>query len=108
MRVCDIRWIMRATLGLVAGRRLVRDCWPRPSPRHDEAPGNDGWLGPAPVLGRRTPDQLPKPPREGPKTGEPDDHTDLGDGQVGMREKVLGPLHPPTAQVGTRRLPEHP
>src|SRR6476469_8211411 len=104
--MCDIRWIMRATLDVPPRRLLVRDCWLRPRPAHDDAAVDDGWRDPAPVPGVRALDQLPEPPGEGPETGEPDHHADLGDGEVGMHEKVLGPLDPPPAEVGTRGLPE--
>src|SRR5262245_44032676 len=99
---------MCATLGVTARRRLVRDCCPGPVPGHDNAP-RYGRRRPAPPpeLTGRTPDQLPEQPGEGAEAGEPDNHANLGNSEVGMGKKILGPLHPPPTEVGPRRLPEH-
>ena len=58
-----------------------------------------------PVGGRRLPGQPGEQRRERAEAAEPDQVADLGHGQVGVAQQVLGPLDPAAAEVPDRGQP---
>jgi hypothetical protein len=58
-----------------------------------------------PVGGRRFPGQPGEQRRERAEAAEPDQVADLGHGQVGVAQQVLGPLDPAAAEVPDRGQP---
>src|SRR4029078_12120286 len=99
--------IMRTTLGRRPVRRLLLACGPRlgQPPHEDEAPGDvrDALLGVPPLeLARRLAHQLPEPAAERAQAREADRVADLGDGEVGGAQQVLGALDPALGDVCRR------
>src|SRR3954471_20833368 len=99
---------MARTLPRARGRYFFRiaDFWRgRPRPHEDEAArdGRSAGRG-TPVLGRRHPHEGAEARGEGADALEPDEETDLGYGQVGRSQQVLGTLDPAPGQILPRSL----
>src|SRR5437016_1042489 len=81
----------------------------RPGPHQDEtARDRRGAGGRATVLRGGHPLQFLEPGAERAHAFETDAEADLGDGEVGDAQEVLGPLDPATGEIGARRLPVGP